>query len=680
MKIDSISVEKVKGCLLNPQWLEGVDSFSQTLLDPLILIGGDKGKKESDEPDRPLTTQLALQLWKHPGRTHKNSRRLLVADPFACMVTLVWQANAETVKEDFLEPFVHRYFQFLRLHDRTLAHRPGLQLVVLAEDTRPVPDEEKDTFYSSVQQLLRRMGEAALDLQFRWIEETADKQDDLLKMILSAHGQHLFPAANHTDAGQTNRMSLGVDLEHEKKQLKTHLAQFSEGSPSNLDLFVRHLQFSSSQLSRDASPKGKVILPPESPALMLGAFIQARRYVHTPLRIDTAPVTLIASENASGKTTLIECLSQLFLDRPRLRAVLPDDATTFINSEQSTDSHNQPMPSPQLRVHRLTRAPESPLGHTQFLPLFADDAELNMGRPGETAVLTVIPHLESADVKHLFEYFKKLAELQERIHSFSAAFRTIDYWQEVIGLAELPDPRTGSRELADLWHEFLDAEMVEISKPKLEKRPERPHGKDGTQPSAPIEAGASDAPQPDTSKGDPAETEPQDASKDPAQNELEELINSIPALTPPSEDATAPSTLSADELERLENAKGNLFLRWLMTNPKLSSVWPNLMPHLESPNSEFLRQIIGLIADYLNAKENMLSHQARAFAQNLERRVHPMGFPEDKETDVEHFLDIGIELPGKQRPNTARQVRKAFAVRLSRWLDALGGELPILLV
>lgn len=603
-----------------------------------------------------LVRRLAEQLWKDPHTTHKQHRRLGIADPLASMVTVVWEATQETVEERFLERIVHRYFLFVRQLDRSLAQRPGLQLVLVTdvdhspEWTCPCPDLKRD-FFDSVQQLLRRIGEAALDLQLRWVEEKKGQTlSSHLAEILSAHG-HIDTATSGPQPKTDTELM--ADLDTFNAQLSKVTAHAGPATLT-LDLLAPLLSLDVSQLPEEVPVKQSPEVPLyQAPDLLLGVHLKARRFTQYPLWVDLGPVTLVASENATGKTTLVEAIAQLYLARPRVRALLPDRAEQF--------GHE-----PLLQALRFTSNPEAPPEAAQLLALFADDAELERGTLGEVALLSVLPLLSNQDKHTLFEIFDLSTRMVQRLRTAASdvLLPTPSPKNSDDGTSE----RTGNAALKGIWVKFLGLEVarvtIEVNKRQI--------------PLAKQDAAEED----DRIKqklGSTGNNRIDEKVVDPELKELEYLLNT---LAPSADVAPAPTEISAEVLTRLE-AFFTPFLRWLRLSDNLPTEWDALQPHFISRTPGVSQNLRVFLSSRLEDLASLIERRLCTYVENLERAVlgdTGRGQIDRLENELYYFLDVAVELPRSHRPNTARQVRRAFAARLARWLYATGGELPILIV
>ncbi|MFM7199181.1 MAG: hypothetical protein ACKO6N_00170, partial [Myxococcota bacterium] len=566
-------------------------------------------RKASPEEGRveTLIHKLGKQLWEDKNRVHHDHRLLLVADPLACMVTLVWRACEDTVKEDFLERSVHAYFRHLRQTDRMLAQRAGLQLVLMPDPalSQGGSPKLKRDFSDHVQQILRRIGEACLDLQFRWVEEPPEPPEialgKLLETLFSAHGQLTLNARG--GGGHTSyETSLRADVKAFKEGLEPLLGD-SGGRDSSaapevdfpVVTAVLKLDLLSIGLKRELvrlKPKPEEIRSSSedhgSPSLLLGLNIMARRFVSCPLHFGLGPITLLASENASGKTTLAEAVSQLYHGLPRPRVVFPERATQFGDSTQKGSTKWK------LTAHRLTHTDNIVLPKSHFLALFADDADLSRGQLGPLSTLSLLPVLSVEDCTALIEMSRTCREGVERIQGYLEWLKNVQ-------------PReVKSEETAEIWKSYKDA------LPGLSML---------------------------------AEDSTQWSWKELQDNELESLLRHMKA--------TESAQVYVEKLTKLG--------KHLYASPNA------LHSHLSEALSLKSWEIERALDRYVNALEEKLLKSERATLGQLENHIY-------------HFLDVGLELPRGERPNTARQVRRAFAARLARWLLATNGELPILLV
>jgi hypothetical protein len=575
---------------------------------------------------------LTALLWNDPHPIHEKARVLAVGDPLASLVTLVWEAQKETIEETFLEHFLHRYFVQMRALERTLAQRPGLQLVLVAArgDDRPTL---RLAFLHTTQQLMRKLGEAALDVQIRWIEEEEQLEEeeqqvdkgtwlnDLLSGILSAHG----PGFKQGD------ISPGIPSQTE---IKDEMAEFVRHLPpaEEIDELSPWRRFRGCLAwDPDLLPQGSAVaLEPapvtrgvQPPSLLLSARLKARRFMASALWVDLAPVTLIASENAAGKTTLVEGLSQLYTGRARVRTHLPEGASNFW-PDTTSGPINEP---PEIFVLRLTQAPDQAPDSQAVLPLFADDAELDRGRIGEISLLSLFPVLEMDGKDALLSL---LGDVDESVDKLQDAARQLR--------ANSPGSTSttaGSEDLIleenhrRLWERYLqsdDAPELDQLKEAFTSPTPQPSGKSATE-------------------GTTAEqTSPEVKVK------LADLASVLP-----------------------------LMFSWLVQTGGSATNWDELHPLWEHSST---RTILGSrAADRLEELAYRLEGRLRTYCEALARNVVSVDALRRTAQAVEQYLDIGLELPQDgTRANTARQVRKGFAARLTCWLAANHDQFPILIV
>lgn len=577
--------------------------------------------------------RLGLRLWSEhlKDSAAAEARLLAVADPLASLLTLVVEANGHTCSGDFLESLLHRYYRETRDYEAWLSQKPGLALVLL--DTGGGRLSELRVAF---QRTMQRTGEAAVDLQVRWLR-AVDDSSELLGRVLAGH----FPGSSH-QPGQS-----GVDLPSvdELEDAIGRVQALTDKIPDPTDSSAADINEPSNEYGGDGfweachvirQEGGRVVLgqvaptpristePPAitPPACLLGAKIAVRRFQHTPLKLPLAPLTLLISENASGKTTLMEALCLLYQDRPRLRLHLPQDARIWEDRERRQEGGGGPSIEVVSLVGGTSATGTVPIpAPASLVALFGDDAKLDQGLVGETALLTVWPillHGESGEAARLRRAVVRLASsldsLGARLTQWASRALSNDTTREV---------EKGEVDLGPILGPRFRAYLSEVVSPEMSEGGDEPL-----------------------------------------------------------------SSLSA----KLKGARRRFLIPVSIANTYLANFlgWNQAQGHL--PDWRALRnvdrdlggqrQLRDLAASALNGYSALLDQDADAFWQGLESLVLRRSAVRSLEEALEDYFDVGLARSAEMtvRPNTARQVRRGQLARLARWIGVSGTDLPVLLL
>jgi len=331
---------------------------------------------ESTADSKPLALEVAEKVLKELDGDDRAHLLFAVADPLAPLVTVALWADVDVCSDRVISALLSGFQRAVQSFESKLAVRPGLQVVFVGDD-----DVRRGELYTVVQGALRRIGSFAPDFDVRWVRFS----DTWIEPALRAHG----PDATRLVAASTGRLAPG-----ELSQFVPVAQALSERAPTTpadwIGVGVRLREM------LDHFP-----VPPQTgmtesfgqdtasaPLSLVLARIAVRKFSprhteHQPssLDISMSPVTFVSSENASGKTTLVEALCQLYQKRPRLRFRLPADSDGW-----GSDRYALPFIA-GLRLVAGARAP-SPAA-TLFL--FGDDADLRDGSVGESAAMAWWP-------------------------------------------------------------------------------------------------------------------------------------------------------------------------------------------------------------------------------------------------------------------------------------------------
>ncbi|MBK8265592.1 MAG: hypothetical protein IPK80_30220 [Nannocystis sp.] len=370
------------------------------------------------------------------------------ADPLASMVTLVLDATpkpdqdvnaAPKPDQGVFERILHHYFVEMRDYERMLAQRPSLQLILL---TPPDRDTEKNRadFATLAQKLVRRLGEASFDIQLRRVIDRRGAQKDTLKSILAAHGSAILRPSFYEDpkAGGTPSHPLENAFTKALQWFPEPTTSGQSEQSGRWEDFKKLLASNPSRFGIDID--GKTEDTPKTPSSPSPSSLLLRLDFTIPpppgrkIYLNLAPITLIASDNASGKTTTIEAISTLYFNRSRLRAILPNETQRGLASKAWRITEGVEPPA--------EGKPETP--PQTLLPLFADDHELHNGTPGETALVSILPTLDRVERAALF----KLLEQSDR---YRAALSTIGKQGVMVPSSGSMGDTTRLMELVGIW-------------------------------------------------------------------------------------------------------------------------------------------------------------------------------------------------------------------------------------
>jgi hypothetical protein len=373
---------------------------------------------QAAEPDR-LPLLRAAQLLTSAARPEdfipSCEHLLTVADPASNTITVSWavtaaapgaeEASRMAVTAAAHNPFrsliaakVERFLEIARDYERRLVHRPCLHLAFVGDGAPPAALED------AVEDALKQIGLYLADLQVRWIRLAASKDP-------AAGGGALWRdlLAFHLPWEVTSDLRVGLEP-HEHEHLAGELERFAEelenaGRALGTDPLawmasVQALRSKRPELTAKAgggAPANPSLAAFERPtSFPVALSLAVRQWQGSALELPLAPTTLVLGANASGKTSLAEalCCAHAGLPRPRLEA--PEGATRWSGPAPRAAG------TPSFRLLRLVSGDLSQLAalpsrnwealHPRdLLALFADDADLEAGKPGDLSFVTWLP-------------------------------------------------------------------------------------------------------------------------------------------------------------------------------------------------------------------------------------------------------------------------------------------------
>lgn len=642
--------------------------------------------------------RLASALWEPETEgQHEvaDARLIAVADPIACLVTLAYRANNTTCSTGFLEEYFHGFFCETRHYERWLTQRPGLQLVIVG--TGP---EYLRQLRGAFQDTLRRMGEGAADLGVRWVEE--HPRTAVLKGILAGHPPIApWPRSRTPRAGwlEAQGESLAKNLEALTATLPLQRpigseASAEEWSPDDPWTWVYSVGARLSEIiPHEAGPDRHEDPPPSpqdnleerlvSPMSLAALRLQVRRFQANPVAMVLAPVSLIASENASGKTTLVEGLCNLYLERARIRLALPQGADEWKDNErmgQGGDSTSSPgEPEPEVVALRL-RDPTDPTDSERraICCLFADDANLPAENSGETA-LAAWWHRREDSFKTLAAVVSALQQALNRCsRELERNVRAESNSQPRVEPAEPPSTpetsdSTGTPKRARSWRpgEFVRSVLTHsLSREEYRLR---------------------DARESESEDSERCEDERQTALRDLRINlggsglrdDLrQELLDQHVVVLP------------GDLRERLLQVEGTvprselpqllpLFVAELHRAEHQSGLDPQAWDDLRGADQEFsgARDLRRCVAELAIIEVETAQRRLDRLSREIEHELMTPGV-RGLEMRLYAFFDTAIEhfATDEVRANTARQIQRAQVARLARCLSGAAADLPLLVI
>lgn len=378
-----------------------------------------------------------------------------VVDPLAGLVTLVWdvdecigtrrEGNAASVFGRYIEATLHRYLSLVSPYAIRLGQRPGIQMAFVAlaaPSEKGGPGrlvEAHGDFRRAFQDTLRHVGLGMADIRIRWIWHDPNQDGRaLLEEVLAAHAPappwppH-GPATAVSDDEVRERTKELADFREKLTRAATDLASPTGDSlaiwkaAGTLAGLVSSFPPATVTESDDRAPQREETGPP-SPMLLLDLQVGVRAFATHPVHLPLAPITLLGSENASGKTTVVEALSQLILGRPRVRGFLPEQSREWNDTRPGAPrSVASVSATAVVPVSESTEVENIPT--VLMLPLFADDADLSAGNIGETSLLTLWAFPATAALK------KQLLDLTDLLYRLKKQTRVLP---EKLGEAKTP--------------------------------------------------------------------------------------------------------------------------------------------------------------------------------------------------------------------------------------------------
>lgn len=584
-------------------------------------------------PHGPLA--LGLALWSqglHEGEAEA-ARLVAIADPLASLLTLVFEAKRCTCAGTFLESLFHRYYRETRCYEDCLAQRPALQLVLVGRDPGQLSDLRQ-----ALQGTLRRTGEAAVDLQVRWLRDP-DDDTKLLPQVLAGHCPLPVGAPGERAVKLPDRQELTSAVAG-TQALIDRLPDPASGRQGVWEL-CQTLQDSGPVLPQPPPTERENRTLSSRPASLLAARLAIRRFQSRPLTLPLAPVTFLMSQNASGKTTLIEGLSELYLGMPRPRLIPPEGSDRW--RDQECDQGREAEQPPELEGLGLVQTDvgePADLDPAAVLPLFGDDARLDAGTLGETTLLGILP-LRFSD-RAAQEVGSWRAELPQLVRVLRDLSERIERWADLAmqggkGNASKPAAVELGRELQRRFRAYLSDAVLRLES--------------------------------DTDKASLASgvTEEERTNEERRMQEVQALIA---AMGRAPVHCRVPSELVVQHLAD--------FLSWDLAQGR-TPLWDDLGRLDQSlGGSEALGR---LAADTLLGRVARFEREADGYWQAFAREALRATQTEALEATLADYFEVGLARDRAQvRPNTARQVRNGQVARLARWLGVGGIDLPVLLL
>lgn len=367
---------------------------------------------------------------------------LAVADPASNTITLSWiqtsdssasgsspasrtpQSGEHSPYRALIAGRVERFLREAGAYEQWVIHRPCLHLAFVGA----IPPLE---LADAGARTLRQLGMYLPDFQLRWVSAPPKDPEDpegalerFFRDLLLFHlPWEIWPEPR------------GPFEESERSEIVGRIGAVEEAVERIVDLERRSrelapLEFASAlrEIRNRLPPVGEERKPargrPEqgttaassarrtlresSRSLLLNLSLEVRHWRECPIEVPLAPTSLLVGNNASGKTALAESLAFAYSGLPRPRRHAPRGAWVWRSQERDgrTDeaSASAALSSPNLLLHRLRGAlaeggaerieslrGDQVLPSRDLLPLFADDADLEAGEPGDLAVVTWLP-------------------------------------------------------------------------------------------------------------------------------------------------------------------------------------------------------------------------------------------------------------------------------------------------
>ena len=357
------------------------------------------------EATRGETWRLADRLWDAAGDRLETPRScrpcLAVADPVANVVTLSWRWRPDGLPDGgvadlrrLLGSRIEAFLGEIPAVARRLFQRPALHLVLLGDSEAAPPELER-----VVREILAQTGRYVPDLQVRWQKRPEKLDRDSLQRLLGFHiPWPVWPRSNvrrlsgrQVDALAVGLLRLAEVLERLSSTAADGISNAFEAL-AELQPIVDQVQGLALPDPANASgPDGALAPPPFREEIFLAARLRARHWQSNPVVMPLAPLTLIAGDNASGKTSFAEALSLAFTGLARPRAPQPLQALQWRDARRPAPTGSR-VGDPSLDMIRLgvgfeTERPEG-FHASELLALFADDADLAAASPGDLSIVT----------------------------------------------------------------------------------------------------------------------------------------------------------------------------------------------------------------------------------------------------------------------------------------------------
>ena len=627
-------------------------------------------------PDRRRgeTWRLADRLWDSTGdrlQTPRSCRPFLaVADPVANVLTLSWEWRPDSGfpdggLDDLRRLMGSRVEEFLGETPavaRRLFQRPALHLVMLGNSETPPLELE-----AVVREILARTGRYVPDLQVRWQKTPSTLDRPFLRLLLGFHlpwpvwprGSIQRLSGKRVDALAEALQGLAEAFERLKNDSVVPFKVVTELQP-----IVGQLQSLALLDSQDVSEAdGTLPSPPFREEIFLAAQVRARRWQSNPVVVPLAPLTLVAGDNASGKTSFAEALSLAFTGLVRPRAPQPEGAHRWRDAQRPArrGSHQD---GPSLAMIRLGlesgSEPREGLDSGEFLALFADDADLAAASPGDLSIVTWLGFsgLRSSSPSSGPMGLDVAALLARAFGSLAAIDR-----------AELR--RSESREKSARRRRSglkLPEWLLGVLRDALEGEREKLSREEAKEAEDAKASGSSNA---RTHRARPTGTKKKLAR-------LEESLAELAEIAKSAEPLTVSSRLVADSMDLLVGLLASHPLGVESWTKDPEAAWRDLEAlDLDLGGNtdlhEFARQRASALID---TAEDKLQELSGALATLLFSGL------EDFERDVKCFLAQQVKPDDMDgvRPNTAAVVRIGQASRLARWLVVSGANWPLLVI
>lgn len=367
--------------------------------------------------DRPPLLSLAEELWKQVPPDRQGLQALLgVVDPVANAISIAVAVNdrACAVSGSTLTDLIETWRRQVEQLEQQLVRAPALNVVFLG-----APGPAQRRVRETVDQWMRQAGLLLPDLQVRWI--SAWGAGDPLEQLLTGHlPGPVWPALESRPSPQRVRMWRG-----QLQQLERSLVR-PEAEPDVFGL-VAQIQSIWAAIPNLVGSGGSEPVPSETmcpdPPRIVHLCLDARQWHGQPLSLPLATTTLVSSPNASGKTTLAEALSRVHGGLARPRASQPKGALVW-HDRRAEGGEDRGEPSLTLERLGATSAPQA----RELLPLFADDADLASGTPGDLSVVSWLPVADdesSALARQLARVLQRgavfVSDAEQRLASWEAA-------------------------------------------------------------------------------------------------------------------------------------------------------------------------------------------------------------------------------------------------------------------